>query len=92
MIRGTTPTIILNDPPKMVHRSTDGKVYKCYGIENRVFPDSDLGDELQGAAVSHNHTKEYTEYSFSKDDFELFQNYHLEILRGEDVQYQYDAV
>lgn len=67
-----------------------GIVYKCYGTENRVFPDVDLGDELIGAIVSHNHPKEYTEYSFSRDDFNLFQKYKLEILRGEDVKYKYE--
>ena len=67
-----------------------GEVYECYGIEDRVFVDADLGDKLYGAYVSHNHPKKYTENSFSDDDFELFMNYELEVLRGEDVKYKYE--
>ena len=68
----------------------NGEVYECYGSEDRVFIDADLGDKLHGAYVSHNHPALYTEYSFSSDDFELFMNYELEVLRGEDVKYKYE--
>ena len=68
----------------------DGTVYKCYGVETRVFPDYDLGDKLIGAKVSHNHPIDYTEYSFSKDDYQLFMNYKLEVLRGCDEKYTYE--
>ena len=67
-----------------------GEVYICYGTENRVFPDVDLGEKLLGAIVSHNHPMEYSEFSFSKADFELFNDYHLEVLRGVDVKYKYE--
>ena len=67
-----------------------GEVYRCYGTENSVFPDADLKDKLVGAIVSHNHPVDYTEFSFSKADFELFNDYQLEVLRGVDVKYKYE--
>lgn len=67
-----------------------GEIYRCYGTENSVFPDADLKDELIGATVSHNHPADYTEFSFSKADFELFNDYQLEVLRGADVKYKYE--
>lgn len=68
----------------------DGTVYKCYGVEDRVFIDSDIGEVLIGAKVSHNHPISVTEYSFSGDDFELFNKYELDILRGVDQKYTYE--
>lgn len=67
-----------------------GEIYRCYGTENSVFPDADLKDKLVGAIVSHNHPADFTEFSFSKADFELFNNYQLEVLRGVDVKYKYE--
>lgn len=67
-----------------------GEIYRCYGTENSVFPDADLKDRLVGAIVSHNHPADFTEFSFSKADFELFNNYQLEVLRGVDVKYKYE--
>ncbi len=67
-----------------------GKVYLCYGTKDRVFPDYDLRDELIEAYVSHTHPMEVTEFSFSDDDFELFQEYKLTSLRGCDTVYTYE--
>lgn len=67
-----------------------GEIYRCYGTANSVFPDADLKDKLIGATVSHNHPADYTEFSFSKADFELFNDYQLEVLRGVDVKYKYE--
>lgn len=66
-----------------------GKVYKCFGVKDRVFPDFDLKDELFGAIVSHNHPIEETSFSFSGDDLSLFQDFNLELLRGCDEVYTY---
>ncbi len=68
----------------------DGEVFKCFGTVNRVFPDSDLKDKLKGASVTHNHPISETEYSFSGDDFDLFIEYELEVLRGCDEKYTYE--
>ena len=68
----------------------EGKVYLCQGTENQVFPDVDLGNELIGAYVSHNHPIEHTQYSFSNADFSLFCEYKLAILRGVDIKYKYE--
>ena len=67
-----------------------GKVYKCFGINNRVFPDSDLKEELIGTSVSHNHPIEETMFSFSDADMNLFFEYDLELLRGCDEKYIYE--
>ena len=67
----------------------DGEVYHCYGVKDRVFVDSDLGDKLNGASVSHNHPISETEFSFSNNDIYLFYNYKLEELRGIDEKYEY---
>jgi len=67
----------------------EGKVYHCFGTEGNVYPDYDLGDELYGAHVTHNHPERITEYTFSGEDIELFQKYHLASLHGCDVKYDY---
>lgn len=68
----------------------DGEVFKCFGIEDRVFPDFDLGDKLKGASVTHNHPIEKTTYSFSNADMQLFIEYDLDVLRGCDEVYTYE--
>ena len=70
--------------------TVNGEVYRCYGVEDRVFPDFDLKEKICGATISHNHPIDATEYSFSKDDFELFQKYNLNVLRGIDEKYTYE--
>lgn len=67
----------------------EGKVYHCFGTEGNVYPDYDLGDELYGAHVTHNHPERITEYTFSGEDIELFQKYNLASLHGCDVKYDY---
>ena len=68
----------------------DGEVFKCFGVEDRVFPDFDLQDKLKGASVSHNHPIDETAYTFSKADMMLFIEYDLEVLRGCDEKYTYE--
>lgn len=70
--------------------TTNGEVYKCFGIEDRVFPDYDLKEKLKGASVSHNHPIDETVFSFSKDDLQLFIEYDLDVLRGCDEKYTYE--
>lgn len=58
---------------------------------NGVYPDADLGDELKGTVVSHNHpVGSDNEYSFSKLDIQLFLNNELAVLRGIDEKYIYE--
>lgn len=66
-----------------------GEVYQCFGTINRVFPDYDLGDELAGAYVTHNHPISATRFSFSDADISLFMEYKLPELVGTDEQYIY---
>lgn len=70
--------------------TTNVEVYKCFGIEDRVFPDYDLKEKLKGASVSHNHPIDETVFSFSKDDLQLFIEYDLDVLRGCDEKYTYE--
>ena len=66
----------------------DGKTYHFKGSADRVNPEI-LGEALKEAIVSHNHPIRETHFSFSEDDFELFQKYHLTELRGFDEEYEY---
>lgn len=68
----------------------DGKVYHCYGVKDRVFPDYDLKDELIGGIISHNHPITETSHTFSGEDLSLFMDYNLEVLRGCDEKYTYE--
>lgn len=68
----------------------DGKVYKCFGVSDRVFPDSDLGEEFKGATVTHNHPAKHTAYSFSTEDLLTFINNEVDVMRGCDLKYTYE--
>ncbi len=66
------------------------KVYQCFGNSTNVWPDIDLGDEIIGASITHNHPKKETNYSFSDADIRLFEKYKLSKLRGIDNKYTYE--
>lgn len=69
----------------------EGLVWHCYGDKENVYIDSDLGELLNGASVTHNHPRgSANEYSFSKNDINLFMEYNLKILRGIDEKYIYE--
>lgn len=71
--------------------SKSGLVWRCYGDKESVFPNIDLGEQLQGAWLTHNHpVGSRNEYSFSKQDIDLFMDNSLEILRGIDEKYIYE--
>lgn len=69
----------------------EGRVVRCVGHLNSVYPDDDLGEELRGAVVTHNHpVGSNNEWSFSDADIELFERMGLSILRGIDEKYVYE--
>ena len=68
----------------------EGKVYQCFGNKTNVWPDVDLGDEIIGSSITHNHPKTETNYSFSNADINLFEKYKLSKLRGIDDKYIYE--
>lgn len=70
--------------------TADGDLYECYGTEQEVYPNVDLGERIRRAIITHNHPAAYTEYSFSKEDCALFEEYNLQILRGIDDKYLYE--
>lgn len=67
----------------------DGSVYHCRGVSDTVYPDFDLGEELAGAYVTHNHPIGETHFSFSNRDIKLFMEYKLPELIGVDEEYIY---
>lgn len=68
-----------------------GKVYRCMGDLNGVYPDADLGEQLIGAVMTHNHPAGSTnEYSFSSADLSLYMDYKLKCLRGVDEHFIYE--
>ncbi len=68
-----------------------GLVFQCFGNKETVYPDVDLGAELKGASVTHNHPDDsHNEYSFSSADINLFIENGLKILRGIDKMYIYE--
>ena len=82
--------IVGSDIENAIVITKKGEVWRCYGTENRVFPDSDLGDKLKGAYATHNHPEKWTEYSFSGDDYKLFSTFEMQVLRGLDYKYTYE--
>lgn len=69
----------------------DGRIYQCFGTLNGVYPGYDLGEELNGADVTHNHPiGSRNEYTFSSNDVRLFEDYKLNTLRGIDERYVYE--
>ncbi|MCM1193345.1 MAG: phage head morphogenesis protein [Butyrivibrio sp.] len=70
--------------------TAEGNIYECYGTEQNVYPNLDLGERIRGAVITHNHPAAYTEYSFSKEDCALFEEYDLQMLRGVDEKYIYE--
>lgn len=70
--------------------TSNGNVYQCFGNENSVWPNVDLGNELINAYVSHNHPIKETGFSFSSADVNLFESYNLKKLRGIDEKYLYE--
>lgn len=70
----------------------DGRIYHCQGTASQVFPDYDLGEELAGAYVTHNHPAAETHFSFSDSDISLFMEYKLSELVGADDKYIYRII
>ena len=70
--------------------ASNGNVYQCFGNENSVWPNVDLGNELINAYVTHNHPIKETGFSFSSADVDLFESYNLKKLRGIDEKYLYE--
>ena len=68
----------------------EGNVYQCFGNKTNVWPDVDLGNEIIGSSITHNHPKTETNYSFSPADIDLFDKYKLSKLRGVDDKYIYE--
>jgi len=68
-----------------------GDVYRIDGKKDLVKPDV-LGDDLNGASVTHNHPRSETQNTFSSLDLELFSKHGLEILRGIDDNFIYELI
>jgi hypothetical protein len=88
-IQEYTEQIRNKDTEQAVVITRTGKVYQCFGTKNSVYPDYDLGDQLIGADVTHNHPEEQTHYSFSGQDIGIFLNQKQQSLTGVDERYEY---
>ena len=82
---------IVNDDEKenAICITKSGRIYQCFGVIDGVYPDFDVGNELTGAYVAHNHPISKTHFSFSDSDIFLFMEYKLPELVGTDKQYIY---
>lgn len=71
-----------------------GEVYELIGDKNHI--DIDIIDDLnkinslENAIITHNHPKDETKYTFSKEDINIYKEYKLSILRGFDYKYYYE--
>lgn len=89
-IRRYTEQIVAdNTKENAICITKSGRVYHCFGTIDRVFPDYDLGEELKGAYVTHNHPISETHFSFSHADIGMFMDYELPELVGTDDEYIY---
>ena len=83
--------IVKSDIENAIVITKDGEVWQCYGDQNNVYPNIDLGDKIMGADVTHNHPLgSDNEYSFSKLDASGYLEYELSTLRGIDEKYIYE--
>lgn len=83
---------IANEPIEHAYVVTkDNEVYRFVGDERTVNPLS-LGNKLEGSVMTHNHPKDYTDYSFSKEDIELLIENKVKELHGVDYKYIYKVI
>lgn len=72
---------------------SDGTVYMSRGDGNSVNTFELLGEEeLKGCFTTHNHPKEYTQYSFSFQDFDFTREINGKRMRAIDFKYEYEAI
>lgn len=85
------PEIAGYDVESAIVVTAAGLVFQCFGTKNDVSLADIMGEELEGAGVTHNHpVGSDNEYSFSNEDIRLFMDNDLEILRGIDERYIYE--
>ena len=71
----------------------DGIIYMTRGGGDSVNTLELLGEnELQGCFTTHNHPKNFTQYSFSYDDFEFTRITNGNRMRAFDYKYEYEAI
>lgn len=91
ILRGYEKELVNYDKESAVVITSMGLVFQCFGGKENVYVDEDMGDELKGAYVTHNHPAgSSNEYSFSNEDIQLFMKYNLDTLRGIDEKYIYE--
>lgn len=83
--------IVEYDQESAIVVTAAGLIFQCFGTKNSVSLIEDMGEELEGASVTHNHpVGSGNEYSFSNDDINVFMDYNLKMLRGIDEKYVYE--
>lgn len=81
--------IVKQDYETAVVILADGNVYRVDGDSSTVNP-YQVGQDLTGAIITHNHPADVTEYSFSMDDVNLFIKSNAGVLHGIDERYIYE--
>ncbi len=90
-LRGYEKELVNYDKESAIVITSMGLVFQCFGGKENVYVDEDMGDELKGSYVTHNHPAgSSNEYSFSDADIRMFMEYDLEVLRGIDEKYIYE--
>ncbi len=90
-LRGYEKEIVGYDTESAVVITSMGLIFQCFGDKENVYVYEDMGDDLKGAYVTHNHPAgSSNEYSFSDADIRMFMEYNLEVLRGIDEKYIYE--
>ena len=64
----------------------DGEIFELAGSSRNVNP-AEIGKDLTGAYVTHNHPEGAHDFGFSKDDFSFFIANKLRLLRAVDEKY-----
>lgn len=80
--------IIGLDHEAMVIITPDGNVHRFDGGRDGVAPPNNM--DLSGANVTHNHPLGEGDFTFSDEDYNMFFDSNLEVLRGIDEKYIYE--
>lgn len=81
--------LVTLDHERAVVIAKNGNVYEIIGTSGHVHPEVLGNDALKGAFVTHNHPIHETEYTFSEEDVKGYVGYKMLILRGIDIEYEY---
>ena len=77
------------ESPKVI--LPNGEIFELAGSSRNVSP-AELGKDLTGAYIIHNHPESMHDFGFSKDDFSFFIANKLRLLRAVDEKYIHELI